>query len=673
MRDLDRREWLLTNQYGGFASGTVSDARTRTYHGWLFAALDPPDRCTLLLAHIDASLEVAGQSIALSTNFWQGGAISPRGYRWLRSFTLDPLPTWTWQRQDWQLTRQIRLPAGVGPPAPKRLDIGEKLEESLGQRVLIEYHYAGQTPATLRLRPLIADRDFHQQQQQSAQHFSQLIGPQQLLLQGRRSEQVGPPWQLSWTQGHYHPEGMWYVNYHYPEETQRGLSDAEDLYSPGCLSVWLQPGDRVTVIASLADLGPTASIPADHIRLNQRLVDLLAYGAPSQPQAAAVPIPLVKLLVAGDRFLAWRVSTASPTVIAGYPWFRDQGRFMLLAIPGLALATQRFELARAMLAAMSQHCHHGLLPNGFTNGQPVYDSLDTALWWIETLGLYLEATQDWAFLKEQYATVKRMYKAVTAGTLYNIRIDAADGLICWEDPQMALTWMDARSNGRPVTPRSGKPIEINALWYSALCWATQWAQLLRQDDSTPALRNQAQRYAAQADQVKQSLQRFWQAERGYLLDVIDPEDRGDAAIRPNAVLALSLSHCAFAPDQGRAILQVARDRLLTPYGLRTLDPADPAYIGKYDGLPWQRELAAHQGTVWSWLIGPFGRAWQRFYPDQPLPWDGQPLADHFDRAVGLEAISELFDGDAPHLPRGAIANAAVIAELVRWQLPPAIA
>jgi predicted glycogen debranching enzyme len=616
----------------------------------------------------------------LSTNFWRGGDIAPQSYRWLRSFTLDPFPTWTWQQQDWQLTRQIVLLdgddrdhwSGWAELGQGRSGVAcqAAVKSSICHRVLVHYDYTGPTPAMLQLRPLIADRDWHQPMHRSPeQQFSQVIGVQHLWLQAIQAGQVGTPWQLSWTQGHYQPDAAWYLNYHYPEETQRGLSDAEDLYSPGYLSVGLQPGDRVTVTASvsfdgiappcLCNLsGPIATTPAPQV---------------GQQPLASTPFPISseKLRQAGDRHLSWRTTTGSPTIITGYPWFRDQGRFILLALPGLTLATQRFELARAILAALARSCHHGLMPNGFgeAGNQPIYNSLDISLWWIETLGLYLTTTQDWAFLREQYATVKQIYKALTAGSLYNIRVDAADGLISWEAPQIALTWMDAMVAGQPVTPRQGKPIEVNALWYSALCWATQWANRLGRDDPHPALANQAHRYATQAEQVKQSLQRFWRSEPGYLGDVIDAEDRCDGTIRPNAVLAISLSHCAFSPAQVQAILQVARDRLLTPYGLRTLDPADPAYIGHYHGSPWQRELAAHQGTVWSWLMGPFCRAWQRYYPDRPLPLDGQLLADHFAQAVCLETISELFDGDAPHQPRGAIAHVGAIAELLRLQWP----
>ncbi|MBD2022746.1 amylo-alpha-1,6-glucosidase, partial [Leptolyngbya sp. FACHB-36] len=321
-------------------------------------------------------------------------------------------------------------------------------------------------------------------------------------------------------------------------------------------------------------------------------------------------------------------------------------------------------------------CCQGLMPNVVPDSgdDPVFQSIDCSLWWIEMLGLYVEATQDWDFLIEQYAVVKQIYKAFIAGTLHAIRIDASDGLITWDDDSVALTWMNTTIDGKPVTPRNGKPIEVNALWYSALSWASDWALKLAQlpsPYSVERLQNQANRYQQQAAQVRASLQRFWNPKRGYLFDRIKPDDRLDGTIRPNAVLALSLHHCAFSPEIAASVLQVASDRLLTPYGLRSLDPADSAYIGRCKGNPYQRDLAAHQGTVWSWLLGPFLRAWVRTHAEDNPPIDLQPLLTHFEEHVCLNAISELFDGDDPHQPQGCVASAIAIAELLRcWHLNP---
>jgi 4-alpha-glucanotransferase len=265
--------------------------------------------------------------------------------------------------------------------------------------------------------------------------------------------------------------------------------------------------------------------------------------------------------------------------------------------------------------------------------------------------------------------VQQIHKAFVGGTRYNIHVDATDWLVSWNARNVALTWMDAVVGGEPVTPRLGKPVEINALWYSALCWLSQWAERLSQiqdPNSSERLAKQAQRYDQQAQQVKGSLQKFWNPKLCYLYDTIELDDRRNSQIRPNAVLALSLHHCGFPQEQGRQVLAVATSSLLTTYGLRSLDPGDPQYIGKYQGTPEERDRAYHQGTVWSWLIGAFIRAWERFYPEEPLPFDWQPLLEHFLHDACLGSISEIFDGDAPHQPKGAIAQAWSVAEVIRY-------
>lgn len=670
MKDLDTREWLLTNGLGGLASGTVCDARTRTYHGWLVAALEPPGRRMLLLSHLDASLEVAGEIWALSTNFWNGGKkIDPVGYQFLQSFTLEPVPQWVWQERSWQLARRLVMPYGWGEntatqPGQCRWD----------NRILIQYRYEGTENATLRLRPLIADRDFHHQQSAEEDlRFSQLVGEGRLCLQGLRPDYVGMPWQLRWSVGKYQPEGVWYWNYYYVEENRRGLGDREDLYSPGYLSVPLQPGEAVTLEArvgwpdlSVAELNGESfeqAVQAERERQQQLLARV-----PTTPKPGRERL-WQQLVRAADQFIVHRASINSPTVIAGYPWFNDWGRDTLIALPGLTLTTGRFAEARGLLQTFGRYCRRGVIPNTFPDAEaePIYNSIDASLWWIETLGLYLETTQDWEFLREQYPTVRNIYKAYTAGTLYQISVDAADGLLTWDAPEVAITWMDVVLDGEPITPRRGKPIEINALWYSALCWISQWTQILMVGEGTTVDRwnNQAQHYAQQAQRVKASLQKFWHPEQHYFFDAIEPDDRRDARIRPNAMIALSLHHCGFPEEQACRALAVARDRLLTPYGLRSLDANDPDYIGSYSGDRIHRDSAYHQGTVWSWLIGPFIRAWRRFYPSQPLPFEEQALLAHIEEQACIGSISEIFDGDSPHSPQGAIAQAWSVAELLR--------
>ncbi|MBW4559845.1 MAG: amylo-alpha-1,6-glucosidase [Mojavia pulchra JT2-VF2] len=684
MANLDTREWLLTNGLGSFASGTFSDVRTRTYHGWLFAATNPPSERNLLFSHLEASLEVVGNVVALGTNYWSVGRIEPTGYALLRSFDINPVPKWIWGADNWQLSRQLIMPYGL-LEKESRGELKSLLScAQFCHRLLIQYRYEGKDVAILRLRLLIGERDFHHQQTASPElHFSQILLPQQVCLQAIMAGRFGTLWHLRWTKGDYQPDAVWYWNYGLPKETQRGLGDHEDLYSPGYLTVTLQPGDTVTLEARVGFPDPqqdplSCETFVEAVEIEQeRLSQIFGWGQGgttevkfSQPQSEAIPAIWQQLLRASDQFIVYRASIAGPTLIAGYHWFNDSGRDTLISLPGLALVPQRFELAKGLLQTFGHYCRHGLIPNAFPDvgSEPFYNSIDASLWWIETLGIYLEATQDWQFLAEQFPIVQQIYKAFVGGTRYNIQVDATDGLVSWDAVGVALTWMDVVVGGQPVTPRRGKPVEINALWYSALCWISQWAERLSQlqcGSSSVRLNKQAQRYAQQAQQVKASLQKFWNPKLCYLYDTIEPDDRRNSQIRPNAVLALSLHHCGFSQQQANQVLKVATSRLLTPYGLRTLDPADPKYLGKYLGNPEDRDRAYHQGTVWSWLIGPFIRAWQRFYPTEALPFDWQPLLDHFRFDACLGSISEIFDGDEPHTPRGAIAQACSVAEIIR--------
>ncbi|MBD2522139.1 amylo-alpha-1,6-glucosidase [Nostoc sp. FACHB-133] len=751
MPDLDTREWLLTNGLGSFASGTISDVRTRTYHGWLFTATNPPSGRTLLFSHLDASLEVSGSVVALGTNVWGNGQIELTGYELLRCFDINPVPKWIWGRDNWQLSRQLVMPYGLVEAGDwglgtrnEELEIAKNASQcpmtavaplqrfahpAAGEtqrphclpnaqfcdRILIQYRYDGSDAAILRLRLLIADRDFHHPQiASSGLQFSELLGQQQICLQAKKLGNFGIPWHLRWTKGKYQPDAVWYWNYGLSEETKRGLSDKEDLYSPGYLIVRLQPGDVVTLEARVGFPNLMAGVLtsetfAEAVEQEQdRLSQIFGWSeggrgagetrgqgdkgtrgenlkqvfplVPNSPCPQVIPnapcsMPHAQspiwqqLLKASDQFIVYRASIAGPTMIAGYHWFNERGRDILIALPGLALVPQRFDLAKGVLRTFRHYYRHGLMPNVFpdADGEPLYNSIDAALWWVETLGLYLEATQDWEFLAEQFSVVQQIHKAFVGGTHYNIQVDAIDGLISWDARGVALTWMDVVIGANPVTPRHGKPVEINALWYSALCWLSRWAERLSSLELGDPVRltKQAQRYALQAQKVKISLQKFWNPQLGYLYDTIEPDDRRNFQIRPNAVVALSLHHCGFSAQQGSQILDLATISLLTPYGLRSLDPGDPEYKGRYEGNQEQRDRAYHQGTVWGWLIGPYIRAWQRFYPQQSLPCDWQPLLDHFLSGACLGSISEIFDGDAPHTPRGAIAQAWSVAEVIR--------
>ncbi|GEM_PF-47591 len=768
---MDTREWLISNGTGSFASGTVADAHTRTYHGWLIASLQPPVQQTLLLSHIEASLYLAGNAVDLGSNFWTSGNIHPQGFELLQSFSPLPVPTWVWGEEDWQISRQIAMPFGltsylsIDDFCEKRwLQQAEQAQRSsksdsesssnavavqpfthassskssaatISNRVLVRYSYQGSQSAILTLRPLIGDRSFHQQQRSDSDlQFSQLVNTNSLSLQAIRQNWVGTPWTLTWTRGTYYPDGAWYWNFLYPEETRRGLGDTEDLFSPGYLVVALEPGASVTLEAQIVWPPPSTSslndttfdrlLHIEHSRIQQLLQPLHNFSPReslmtasgellTSPASTALTLdkdsiretrsdkesglepksdsgyelesipdlsnetrlnPSIqqlkeRLWQAGDRFIVYRHSVEGASILAGYPWFSDWSRDTLVALPGLTLTTGRFDVARDLLQTFAGYCHEGLMPNAFPNDNAhlYFNNLDVSLWWVETLGLYVEASQDWAFLMRHYPTVQRIYKKLTVGTLKNIHVDASDGLLTWNAPREALTWMDVVVDREAITPRSGKAIEINGLWYSMLCWAQYWAEWICENtDSCPtSLKSQGRRYGQQAAQVKESLRKFWNAQRGYFHDCIGSDDEPDPSIRPNALIALSLSHCGFAEGHARQALLMACDRLLTPYGLRSLDRAHPAYQGKYAGNLYHRDRAYHQGTVWSWLLGPFIRSWKRFLPEEPLPIDGNTLLEHFQNQACFDSISEIFDGDAPHDAEGAVAQAWSVAELIR--------
>ncbi|MBD2770841.1 amylo-alpha-1,6-glucosidase [Iningainema tapete] len=705
MVDLDTREWVLTNGLGSFASGTVCDVRTRTYHGWLFGATNSSSGRTLLFSHLEASLELPAQILALGTNIWGGGQIEPTGYQLLRCFDIHKGTKWIWGDQEWQLSRQMIMPyTGIGQGARGKGQQSNHSNAQFCHSLLIQYRYEGFDAAILRLRLLIGDRDLHHPQKATGQlHFSQMLGQQQVCLQAINSGNFGTPWHLRWSKGKYQIDPVWYWNYSLPEETNRGLSDEEDLYSPGYLTINLKPGDAVTLearvgfperLSILTEEAFAEVMETEHVRLCDIFAQASLLRKQFQDKQAGelaktgeqkfsispthkltnspthkLPYSSIcqKLLKAADQFII--TSSTEPRIIAGYHWFNDIGRDTLIALPGLALVPQRFDLAKGLLRTLGASCRYGLIPNAEPAiGEPFYNNMDASLWWIETLGLYLEATQDWQFLIEQYPIVQQIYKALIGGTRYNIQVDSIDGLVSGFARGLALTWMDAVVEGQPVTPRRGKPVEINALWYSALCWASRWAEILSEYQAvadSARLIKQAQRYTQHAQQVKASLQKFWNSDLGYLYDTIDPDDYRNTQIRPNAVLALSFSHCGFSQHQGRQILTKAVTSLLTPYGLRSLAPSDREYVGKYVGDSIQRDRAYHQGTVWCWLIGPFVRAWQRFYADEPLPFDWQRLLNHFLAEACLDSISQIFDGDEPHTPRGAIAQACSVAEVLR--------
>lgn len=642
-----RLEWLVTNGIGGFASGTVSGALTRRYHGGLFAALKPPLGRTLLLAKLSESIEIDGTWIDLDTNRWASGTLHPEGALHLESFRLeDTVPTWTWAIGDVRLEKRLWMEYG---------------ENTTYFQYRVRF---ARSPVKLSLKAFVNHRDAHELT--ACGSWSARVEPATGGLRVEAYPGATPLWLLA-PGAEIRPAHEWYRGFALPAESERGLDSVEDHLFAGEILIRLSPGEYFTAIASTrrdAGLGEAAPITLVSA-LNRRHAherSLLEAWSRSQPALARSAPPWIrKLVLAADAFIADRSTPGDfggRTVIAGYPWFTDWGRDTMMALPGLTLVTGRPEVARSILGTYARHVDQGMLPNRFPDrDEPAeYDSVDAALWFFHAVRAYHEATQDDNFLGEVYPILEDIGAWYERGTRYGISVDPNDGLIRAGDEGMALTWMDARVDGRPVTPRRGKPVEVNALWYNALVAMAGFARRLKRAPDS---------YEAQAIRVEKGFARYWNPDTNCLYDVLDGPEGHDASIRPNQLLALSLNNSPLPAAQRRAVLETCGRLLLTSHGLRTLAPRDPRYRGVDAGDRDARGAACHQGVVRPWLLAHYALAHERVHGDreQALAFL-EPLAD-LTGAYGLGMLPEAADGDLPHRPRGCIAQAWSVAETLR--------
>jgi predicted glycogen debranching enzyme len=626
------REWLEANGLGGWAASTVPGLNTRRYHGLLVAATAPPVGRRLLLSKLEEALVAGGERFELSTNRYPG-ALHPEGYRFLVSFGLQPFPTWLFEAGGARLERTLFM-------------VHRENTTVLRWRLLS----AGR--ARLEVRPLIAFRDIH-----ALTRENPALDPRVAVEPGAASVAPYPDLPVLHVvhDGGLALTGHWYRSFEYDEERRRGFDFAEDLFQPFLLAFDLGGAGKAdaTVIAST-----TRHVAADARSLEKdelRRREALAGGVPGDDPS----LPL--LACAADRFLAAR--GGGSTVIAGYPWFTDWGRDAMIALPGLTLATGRPDMARHILLVFAGSARDGLIPSRFPDDEaaPDYGAADATLWFVEAVRRYVEATGDAEWVRERlWSVLGEILEAHAGGTRFGIRVDG-DGLLASGATGLALTWMDARVGGEPVTPRRGKPVEIQALWYSALRTLEDLARRFGEAAASA-------RFGAMASRAKESFLRLFPSESGGLCDVVDGATR-DASVRPNQILAASLPHSMLGEGGARSVVSVVTRDLLTPYGLRTLSPADPAYVGRYEGDPATRDRAYHQGTVWPWLIGPYVDALRRVGGDTPETRRRargvlSPLLAYV-RAEGTGQIPELFDGDPPHRAGGCPAQAWSVAELLR--------
>lgn len=647
-----QHEWWLGNGMGGWASGTVAGAASRYYHGLLAAALRPPGERTMLLVKVDDTLEAGGTAYPLYCNRWASGRVEDAGLLHLTDFRQAPYPVFQYSAGGWLVERHIFTVHGCNATVIRyRLIPGP-----------------GSPPeAVLRLQPLVTCRSVHAVLSANGWPFHQAVAAGATAICAYAG---APALHLRADAGAYAPGGAWVHGLYYPYEQQRGEATAEDLYSPGEFRVEAAGPVEYTLLAFAGPEPPPGLGPAAAALAPAPLPAGWGAAAEERERARAGALlapfqdPFARhLAYAGDQFVSHRAATGTRTVLAGFPWFTDWGRDTMIALPGLTLTTGRHDLARELLRTFARYAEDGLVPNCFADvGETaLYNTADATLWYIHAAWRYLQASGDAGFVVEDlYPFLKEVIRHHVNGTRFGIGT-TREWLLRCGSPDVPVTWMDARVGDWVVTPRDGLPVEIQALWHNALRIMAHLAEAAG-DRPDPYFRMAAQVQAA-------FTRRFWNRQSGYLHDRILDDGTPDPTLRPNQLLAVSLDFPLVGADLGRKVVGAVWRELWTPYGLRTLAPSDPAYLGRYEGDRRRRDAAYHQGTVWPWLVGPFLSAYLRVYGRTPAALRLAeaallPLRDHL-LEFGLGSIAEIFDGDAPHHPRGCPAQAWSVAELLR--------
>jgi predicted glycogen debranching enzyme len=624
------REWLETNGIGGFASGTVSGIGTRRYHGLLTAATRPPLGRIRTVSKFEETLIVDGKSFELSANQYPN-SVYPRGFEYITEFRLDPFPAWRYEIDDFVLERKVFMAHGSNTTVCRWAVLSPSDASNI----------------RLDVRPLLAFVDCHHLQREDASFKTE-------YNEQPGSISVSPYADLPEINfGHnalsVNSTGYWYRNFEYAIERERGFDFTEDLFQPFVLSFDLsQPA---TVIISTDRVRANDADKLERAEIKRRAKLILTAGTKDEFTS--------QLVLAADQFLVTRGD--GQTVIAGYPWFSDWGRDTMISLAGLTLATNRPKIAKGILLEFSKHISEGMLPNRFPDrGEKAeYNSVDATLWYFEAVRAYIKSTGDHAFVRKQlYSKLSEIVTWHLRGTRYDIQVDT-DGLLYAGEPGVQLTWMDAKVGDQVITPRTGKGVEIQALWYNALRIMSELALRFGHDGD-------ANKFDSMADLAKLSFNAlFWNEAEQCLYDVVENGNR-DASVRPNQIFSVSLTYPILDENRAKAVVDKVESELLTKVGLRSLAPRDPKYIPYYVGSPLERDSAYHQGTVWAWLIGGFIDAYRRVYPEREdrITEIVSGFRPHLSEA-GLGQISEIFDAEWPHTPRGCPAQAWSIAELLR--------
>ncbi len=641
------REWLLTNGIGGFSASTITGANSRRYHGLLIASLDPPVERHLVLSQLHETVILSDNEYDLHT--FSTGRYVNMGCLNQQSFELDTLPVFTYGFCDVLIEKTVALVYGENT-------------------VVVQYRIrAGADPVMMKIAPLVNFRDHHSNSDKYHMRFTQKAGSDHTVI---KPYDMGYDILIGCTGSRFEAvQDCWFEGMHYPVEMERGLHAYEDHYIPGIFSLKTDAGSEACfyVVCTIGD------------NIAESIHDVNGAGKYMKPSYGQLAISGERtridrltsdchdefhrtLVRSADHFIVYRRSTGAKTILAGYPWFTDWGRDAMISLNGLTLSTGRYEDAADILITFSKYIRYGLVPNMFPDGagEPGYNTVDAALWYFEAVYRYTEKTGDLHIVRDKlYDTMLQIFKGYRYGTLHGIHMDD-DFLITAGNKDTQLTWMDAKVDGKVITPRHGKAVEINSLWYNAL-------KIM--ENITGRLGGEAAEYGRLADKVRKSFAKvFWYVKGNYLYDVVYGDYR-DERVRPNQILAVSLSYPVISGVMAECVVKRVWKELYTAYGLRSLSPHFKEYKGKYSGDRYTRDSAYHQGTVWAWLIGHFITAFHRTLGKEPKYADMsrmflKPFRDHMYHAC-LGNISEIFDGDEPLTPRGCFAQAWSVAEVLR--------
>lgn len=654
-----RREWIVTNGLGGYASSTVLGINTRKYHGLLVAALNPPVNRWVTLTKLDEEVKIKDKTYALGANEFRD-VIHPEGHRFLSNFSLNPLPTYNYAMESVNLTKTIFMPQG------KNTTI-----------IIYEVSNTLEKEVHLKISPLINSRHMYHvtDKDRLAWGFAQKRLDSEVVI--TPSNQQSSLILSSGNEGSFEEESWWVRSIFFRTDAARNESSVDDYYRPGYFQFYVEPKEKkkfyVLAVAgkserdawnlfSTFDEGIENINKLNHQELERRKKILQMFRM--RHKDLEMQAWLKWLIQAADSFIVKRASTKKKSIIAGYHWFDDWGRDALISLPGLALVTGRFEDAQEILLTFERYCQNGIIPNRFSDtadDEPIYNTVDATLWFFNAILQYLKYTGDFEFVqKKLWKTLKEIIEHHIQGTIFDIHMEE-DGLIA-HGPQ--LTWMDAATVKNFVTPRMGKAVEIQALWYNALKTMQLLAKKFNQIERT-------EEYYGLAEKARKSFaEKFWNNQKEYLFDVV-LEDSADLSLRPNQVIAASLDFPIIEKTRGEKVVKIIFEKLWGIYGLKTLPDDDSRYMGEYLGDWLHRDNAYHNGTVWAWLLGPFTTAflktkkheacWRNFAFKRFL----HPLFCEEIHREGLGTVSEIFDGDEPHVSRGCISQAWSVAEPLR--------